>query len=78
MIIREQLFQELGQLSEEDLKRVADYVSFLKSKARTGRVVRLDEANLKALYAEAGEEDRMIAQEGMAEYSAGLKKEDKQ
>lgn len=78
MIAREQLVQELGQLSEEDVKRVADYVSFLKSKTRMKEVVRFDEEGLKVLYAEAGEEDRLLAEEGMPEYDTGLKKEDKQ
>ena len=54
MIAPEQLAQELGQLSEDDVRRVADYVSFLKSKARRTGVVQFDEASLKVLYAEAG------------------------
>ncbi len=78
MVAREELVKELKQLNEEDVQRVANFVSFLKSTTRMRGVARFDEASLKILYSEASEEDRILAQEGMAEYSSCLKREDKQ
>jgi hypothetical protein len=37
---------------------------------------RLDPAKMAALYAEFAEEDRTLANEGMADYDAGLASED--
>lgn len=67
---------ELSVLSDEDLGLVESLISFLRSKGNSG-TASLDEAKLKILYAESAAEDRMMAQEGMADYSTDLKKEDK-
>ncbi len=69
---RNQINEEIESLSSRDFERVERFIKLLKTKSN------LDESSLKSLYAEAGEEDRMLAEEGMAEYSKGLKNEDEQ
>jgi len=76
MSIKEQVVQKLDSLSESELKQVADYVAFLKFQARVKPLSDLDEKRLAALYAEFGDEDRELAEEGMSDYIEGLLKED--
>ena len=76
MTIRERLATELSSLSDEDLGRVEGFVSFLQAKRGAGLIGPFDEARLKVLYTDAEGEDRSIAQEGMTDYAAGLRKED--
>ncbi len=74
MSIKEKLSQELDSMSEAEVERVAEYVAFLKFRAR--RKPALDEARLTVLYAEFADEDRQLAEEGMADYINGLTQED--
>ena len=76
MSVKEQVARELDSLSEAELKQVAEYVAFLKFRARVNRMPSLDEAQLAALYSEFADEDRMLAEEGMSDYAKGLVKED--
>lgn len=78
MTLREQIGHELDELTELQLRRVAEYVALLKS--HSGRVVESvsDEAQLRALYAEFADEDRLLAEAGMSDYSQGLAREDQQ
>lgn len=75
MSIKEQVVEELKSLSEEELKEVADYLAFLKFRARLAAPA-FDEAQLATLYAEFNDEDRNLAEEGMADYVEGLIEED--
>lgn len=77
MSIREYLSQEIANLNEAELQQVADYVAFLKFRARSHKATNLDEAKLAELYAEFAEEDRQLAEEGMADYTNGLFTEDR-
>ena len=75
MSTKEQVLEELETLTEAEIKEVAEYLAFLKFRSRRKpRVV--DESQLAALYAEFAEEDRDLAEEGMAVYAEGLTKED--
>jgi cytochrome c553 len=75
MSAKEQVLEEIETLSEAEIREVAEYLAFLKYRSRNKpRVV--DESQLAALYAEFAEEDRGLAEEGMADYTAGLIKED--
>ena len=75
MSTKEQVLEELETLTEAEIKEVAEYLAFLKFRSRRkSRVV--DESQLAALYAEFAEEDRDLAEEGMAVYAEGLTKED--
>jgi DNA-binding GntR family transcriptional regulator len=73
--IKEQVVAELKTLSEAELKEVAEYLAFLKFRARRAAPT-LDEAQLATLYAEFADEDRNLAEEGIADYAEGLLEED--
>ena len=75
MSIKEQVVEELKTLSEAELKEVAEYLAFLKFRARRA-APSLDESQLGALYAEFADEDRNLAEEGVADYAVGLMEED--
>lgn len=76
MSIKEQVAQELDNLSEAELKQVAEYVTFLKFRSRIKPVSVIDEKQIAVVYAEFAEEDRKLAEEGMSDYAEGLRKED--
>ncbi|NJN94308.1 MAG: hypothetical protein HC875_09560 [Anaerolineales bacterium] len=78
MTLKEQVVQELNSLSETEIKQVAEYVAFLKFRTRHPLTFTLNETKLAALYAEFAEEDRELAEAGMADYSAGLAREDRE
>ncbi len=78
MSIKEQILHELDSLGEVELERVAQYLAFLKYQARIGAAPAIDERQLSALYAEFGEDDRRLAEEGMADYARTLNAEDQQ
>lgn len=72
MSLKEFVTHEVQTLGENELQAVAEYVSFLKFRSRTS----LDEARLAALYSEFEQEDRELAQAGMADYARALSQED--
>ena len=76
MLLKEKVAQELDSLSETELKQVAEYVAFLKFRARIKPMPTIDETQLAVLYAEFADEDRDLAEEGMSDYAEGLMKED--
>ncbi len=75
MSIREQVLEELENLSETEFERVTEYLAFLQYRSRSRPTV-ADNSQLAALYAEFAVEDRALAEEGLADYAAGLRKED--
>ncbi len=72
MSVKEQVIQELDRLTETELAEVATFLAFLKFRARI-KSPSTDEAQLATLYAEFAEEDRGMAEEGMADYASLLK-----
>ena len=74
--IKGQVIKELESLSETELAQDAEFLAFLKFRARLQTMPQLEEAQLATLYAEFAEEDRKLAEEGIAEYADGLFKED--
>ena len=76
MSIKEHVIQGLDTLSEAELGQVAEFVAFLKFRARLQPTPALDEAQLATLYAAFAEEDRTLAEGGLAEYVHGLCQED--
>lgn len=56
-------------------RQVAEYLTFLRFRARIPVSLPLDTAPLAALYAEFEEEDRLLAEEDMSDYDAGLRAE---
>ena len=75
MSTKEEVLGELESLSEAELKEVAVYLAFLKFRSRNKPHI-VNESQLAALYAEFAEEDRNLAEEGIADYTEGLMKED--
>ena len=74
MSLKEFVAHEVETLEESELRAVAEYVSFLKFRARTS----LDEERLTSLYREFEQEDRELAQAGLDDYSVALSHEDSQ
>jgi hypothetical protein len=72
----QQLTQALGELDDRQLEDVARYVSYVRLRGRLPSTANLSEADLKALYAEAGDEDRDLAEAGISDYAVGLIRED--
>jgi hypothetical protein len=75
MSIKEQVVEELRTLTEAELKEVAEYLAFLKFRARHPAPM-VNESQLAALYAEFADEDRLLAEDEMADYIEGLVEED--
>ena len=63
MNVKEQVTQTLESLSEAELEQVAEYLVTLKSRS--------------SLYAQSAQDDRRLAEAGMAEYNQQLPAEDK-
>lgn len=76
MTLKEQVKEDLERLDEGGLREVADFVAFLQFRTRRQAAPEWDEAKMAALYAEFAEEDRALAESGMADYAAGLARED--
>ena len=76
MSVKEHVIQGLDALSETELIQVAEFVAFLKFRARLQPIPTLDEAQLATLYAAFAQEDQALAEEGLAEYVHGLCQED--
>ena len=76
MSLKEYVTQALHSLSEAELQQVAEFVAFLKFRARLGATPVLDEAQLASLYAEFADEDSTLAEEGMSDYAEGLRQEE--
>ena len=78
MSLKDQVTHELEGLSEADLGAVADFLAFLKFRARIHSSVVVDEVQLETLYAEFADEDRELAEAGIADYATALADEDRQ
>lgn len=76
MNIKEYVTDVIEGLDEPELKDVADYLAFLRFRARSHSVPLPDDSTLAALYREFGEEDRVLAEEGMAGFDRSLRMED--
>jgi sulfur carrier protein ThiS len=67
--------QELENLNAEQLKQIADFIAFLKFRARYSTLA-VDVNQIADLYKEFAEEDRRFAEEGLDEYAELLRQED--
>jgi len=75
MLVREQVTQAIENLNEDKLQRVAEFLDYLKYRERMNTISIIDSTHMAGLYAEFGDEDRSMAEEGMDGYIEGLKKE---
>lgn len=74
---RNELLETLNALTESEVRQVVQYAAFLKSHRRAeAQTPALNDEQLQARYAEASDEDRSLAEAGLADYGAGLLKED--
>ncbi len=73
---REKVVTNLSDLTETQLRQVAEYLEFLKFRERRKNDSQFDDAKLEALYAEFADEDRELAEVGLAEYATSLERED--
>lgn len=76
--VKEHISRTIEELTDKELQLVAEYLAFLKFRARTQATPQIEETQLAELYAESAEEDHLLAEEGMEEYTAGLREEDRQ
>lgn len=63
-------------MTEAQLRQVAEYLEFLKFRECHKEDSQVNDAELEALYAEFADEDRELAESGLAEYAATLERED--
>ena len=75
MTIKDYVAQTLDTLSEGDLQDLAEYVAFLRFRSRV-HTPAFNMDQVAALYKDFAEEDRQLAEAGMADYSASLRTED--
>ncbi|MDQ3253264.1 MAG: hypothetical protein M3R15_05050 [Acidobacteriota bacterium] len=66
----------LAELNDTQLQTVAEFLEFLKFRERRRVEPQFDDAALEALYGEFADEDRELAEIGLAEYAANLERED--
>ena len=78
MTIKEYVTDVIQSLDDTELREIADYLAYLRFRARAHAVPRSDSSQLAAIYGEFGEEDRNLAEDGMADYERGLRLEDAQ
>ena len=76
MSLKELVASEVETLGESDLRALAEYLSFLKFRARTS--IAQNDADFAALYAEFDLEDRAMANAGLEDYVGALAGEDRQ
>ncbi len=75
-ISSEALKQDLDQLTQDQLRQVADFIAFLKFRDRHRRRLTLNPSQVAALATEEAEEDRALAEECMSDYAVMLHRED--
>ena len=73
---KEKVVTGLAELNDAQLRRVAEFLEFLKFRESRTTGLNFGPADLEALYGEFGDEDRELANLGMVEYSEHLERED--
>ena len=76
MIAKDYINDALETFTEKQLAEVAQYVAFVRFRARSQPPLSFDEARVASLYAEFAADDRSLSEEGMGEYARGLRAED--
>ena len=75
--IKEYINQELENFNEEQLRQIADFIAFIKFRARSVKWT-ATENQMATLYSEFADEDQRLAEEGVDEYAEILRQEDLQ
>ena len=74
---KEKVAIDLAELNDTQLQTVAEFLEFLKFRERRKFETQFDDVELESLYAEFADEDRELAETGLAEYAANLEREDR-
>ena len=69
---REKVATHLSDLTESQLRQVAEYLEFLKFRERRNTDLLFEDAKLEALYAEFADDDRELSEVGLKEFVTGL------
>ncbi|PKP57997.1 MAG: hypothetical protein CVT88_08050 [Candidatus Altiarchaeales archaeon HGW-Altiarchaeales-1] len=77
MSVKEHLVKELGTLEEKQLYEIEEYITFLKFRSRFV-LPKFNEKRIAQLYVEFAKEYQDLAEEGIADYTNSLTKEDEQ
>ncbi len=75
VITKDHISKEMETLDDQQLKEIADFIAFIKFRARYSNLPVVD-SHLSTLYAEFADEDQRLSEEVMADYTDMLKKED--
>ena len=73
---KEKVVTTLAELNDTQLQTVAEFLEFLKFRERRRIQPQFDDSALEAVYAEFADEDRELAEIGLAKYAANLARED--
>ena len=73
---KEKVVTSLAELNDTQLQTVAEFLEFLKFRERRRVEPQFNDVALETLYAEFADEDRELAEVGLAEYAANLARED--
>ena len=74
-ITKEALKKDIDRFNAQQLKQVADFIAFIKFQTRFSHQT-TDISQFANLYQEFAEEDRQLAETGIAEYASLLNSED--
>jgi hypothetical protein len=78
MTVKDYVDQTLQTMNDAELAEVAEYLAFLRFRARAHSIPAFDMAKVESMYAEVAAEDRALAEQGVGEYVRGLAAEDSQ
>ena len=77
MLVKEYITQELELLNDAELQQLAEYLAFLKFRARLGPLpLQMTDEKLQDLYTQFEDEDLVLVESGLKEYVAVLALED--
>lgn len=75
-VTKEKIKQEIDRFNDDQLKQVAEFIDFIKFRRRFHQKV-VDLPQFASLYQEFAQEDRELAEDGIADYIEELQKEDR-
>lgn len=74
-VTKETIKQEIEQLNDTQLNQIAEFIEFIKFRNKFHKKI-VDLNNFANLYQEFAQEDRELAELGMADYANQLRQED--